>query len=137
MKNTTIILRKRITAITYCTLSVMLISISGASEPATVFLPGNVPWVPTGQPSEPNLAGAGPGGMMSLRSISGQQAERGPAHHFGTLDLTHGKGDPDAPNQNTIPHWSDSFTYHGLVYRYTMVGTDPKRALPPRLSRLC
>ncbi|MGQ0760937.1 MAG: hypothetical protein ACT4OT_02790 [Acidobacteriota bacterium] len=27
----------------------------------------------------------------------------------------------------TIPHWSDSFTYQELTYKYTMVGTDPKR----------
>ena len=29
--------------------------------------------------------------------------------------------------QNTLPVWSDSFTYHGLEFKYTMVGTDPKR----------
>src|SRR5262249_28270299 len=30
-------------------------------------------------------------------------------------------------NVLTIPHWSDGFTYRGLTYQYTMVGTDPKR----------
>ncbi|MFN2578167.1 MAG: hypothetical protein ABR607_10805 [Pyrinomonadaceae bacterium] len=34
---------------------------------------------------------------------------------------------PDRDNLLTIPHWSDSFSYHGLRYKYTMVGTDPKR----------
>lgn len=28
--------------------------------------------------------------------------------------------------QNTIPYWSDSFTYQGLEFKYKMVGTDPK-----------
>ena len=31
--------------------------------------------------------------------------------------------------KNTILHWSDSFTYNGLIYNYTMVGTDPKARL--------
>jgi hypothetical protein len=65
---------------------------------------------------------------MSLRSIDGRSVQTAPGRHLGhTLDLAHGKVDPDAPNQNIIPHWSDSFTYQGLVYKYTMVGTDPKR----------
>src|SRR5437870_4004869 len=37
------------------------------------------------------------------------------------------KVNPDRDNLVTIPHWSDTFTYHGLTYKYTMVGTDPKR----------
>jgi len=28
--------------------------------------------------------------------------------------------------QTALPTWSDSFTYQGLTYKYTMVGTDPK-----------
>ena len=28
---------------------------------------------------------------------------------------------------NTIPYWSDSFSYLGFTYQYRMVGTDPKR----------
>jgi len=28
--------------------------------------------------------------------------------------------------QGTVPYWSDTFTYQGLVYTYRMVGTDPK-----------
>src|SRR5262249_6211943 len=44
------------------------------------------------------------------------------------FNATHGKVDPDGPSVNTIPHWSDSFTYNGLVYTYTMVGTDPRRS---------
>ena len=28
--------------------------------------------------------------------------------------------------QSALPTWSDSFTYQGLTYKYTMVGTDPK-----------
>src|SRR5262249_25499963 len=26
----------------------------------------------------------------------------------------------------TIPYWSDSFSYQGFTYQYSMVGTDPK-----------
>jgi len=25
----------------------------------------------------------------------------------------------------TVPHWTSSFTYHGVTYPFTMVGTDP------------
>src|SRR5262245_29301758 len=28
---------------------------------------------------------------------------------------------------NTIPYWSDSFSYQGLEFKYKMVGTDPKK----------
>jgi hypothetical protein len=34
--------------------------------------------------------------------------------------------DPDRDRLLTIPHWSDSYTYQGLTYKYTMVGTHPK-----------
>lgn len=34
---------------------------------------------------------------------------------------------PDRDRLHTIPTWSDSYTYQGLTYTYTMVGTDPKR----------
>jgi probable HAF family extracellular repeat protein len=37
------------------------------------------------------------------------------------------KATPDSDHPLTIPHWSDTFTYQGLTYKYTMVGTDPKR----------
>jgi hypothetical protein len=37
------------------------------------------------------------------------------------------KVDHDRDGLETIPHWSDSFDYHGFTYKYTMVGTDPKR----------
>src|ERR1041385_145040 len=38
------------------------------------------------------------------------------------------RGERVAPNltQNTIPYWSDSFTYQGLDFTYKMVGTDPQ-----------
>jgi hypothetical protein len=36
------------------------------------------------------------------------------------------KLDPDRAGVSTIPHWSDTFTYHGLTYEQTMVGTDPR-----------
>jgi probable HAF family extracellular repeat protein len=37
------------------------------------------------------------------------------------------KLNPDRAGVSTIPHWSDSYTYQGLTYKYTMVGTDPKK----------
>jgi hypothetical protein len=40
---------------------------------------------------------------------------------------TRSKVDYDRNGVETIPHWSDSFDYHKLTYKYTMVGTDPKR----------
>src|SRR5262249_43503965 len=38
-------------------------------------------------------------------------------------------GDPLAnPNRGlTVPYWTDSFSYQGLTYKYSMVGTDPRR----------
>jgi probable HAF family extracellular repeat protein len=74
-------------------------------------------------------ADASYGGLMSMRSLNGLgQGQHWPPRHVGhVLNLTHGKANPDAPGVNTIPHWSDSFTYNGLVYNYTMVGTDPRR----------
>jgi len=98
----------------------------GAAEPSTGFLPGEFPFVPLTQPSQGNFANSSRGKEMSVRSIRDKDVGRGNEHHVGhKLDLTHGKIDPDSVS--TIPHWSDSFTYNGLVYKYTMVGTDPKR----------
>jgi hypothetical protein len=66
--------------------------------------------------------------MSSLGSGNGQDHGRGPLRRFGRpVDLTHGKNNPDGAGVTTIRHWSDSFTYNGLVYKYTMVGTDPRR----------
>ena len=42
-------------------------------------------------------------------------------------ELGQQKVHPDRDNLLTVPHWSDTFTYHGLTYKYTMVGTDPNR----------
>src|SRR5690242_6389125 len=67
-------------------------------------------------------------GASSLKAGGQVGNPLGPGRRFGRLDLTHGKNNPDAPGVITIPHWSDSFTYNGLVYKYTMVGTDPKKS---------
>jgi hypothetical protein len=40
--------------------------------------------------------------------------------------LAQQKVNPDPDNLMTIPHWSSSFTYQGLKYNYTIVGTDPE-----------
>ncbi|HEY7002435.1 MAG TPA: hypothetical protein VH330_11915 [Candidatus Udaeobacter sp.] len=104
----------------------------GAGEPDAAFSIGKRPLIPIGKPNQKNIqknvAGPGSGKMMPLRSINGQTDARRPSRRIGdALNLTHGRVNPDAPGQNTIPHWSDSFTYNGLVYNYTMVGTDPER----------
>jgi len=50
-----------------------------------------------------------------------------------TIDGTGGSGrvvgnlSPNANRGLTVPYWSDSFSYQGLTYKYSMVGTDPKR----------
>ena len=35
-----------------------------------------------------------------------------------------------APGTATIPYWTDSFTYHGVEYKYSMVGSDPQKGSP-------
>jgi uncharacterized membrane protein len=63
----------------------------------------------------------------SLRSLNSQKENRNSMRLVDeTAHLRHEKVDLDAVNSLTIPHWSDSFTYQGLVYQYTMVGTNPK-----------
>lgn len=39
------------------------------------------------------------------------------------------RGETERPDslQNTIPYWTDSFTYQGLEFTHRMVGTDPKK----------
>ncbi len=45
----------------------------------------------------------------------------------GTGMIKHEKVDPDRDKLTTIPHWTGEFSYHGITYPYTMVGTDPKK----------
>jgi hypothetical protein len=61
-----------------------------------------------------------------------QNAPVGPAgnhertmHLDGTGKMKHEKVDPDREKLTTIPHWTGEFSYHGITYPYTMVGTDP------------
>jgi uncharacterized membrane protein len=96
---------------------------SQAGEPATLLSPRNPPLFSNSGVS--NIAAGRE--LRSLQSTNGQGRSRGRALHFGRLDLTHGKNNPDAAGGATLAHWSDSFTYNGLVYNYTMVGTDPKK----------
>ena len=94
------------------------------AEPAALLLPRALPFV-SGNPGKMVDASRD---LISLRSVNGFAYGQGPTRHVShVLNLTHGKVDPDGPGQNTIPHWSDSFTYNGLVYTYTMVGTDPRQ----------
>jgi hypothetical protein len=45
----------------------------------------------------------------------------------GTGKMKHEKIDPDHDKLTTIPHWTGEFSYQGITYPYTMVGTDPKK----------
>jgi probable HAF family extracellular repeat protein len=95
-----------------------------ASDPRAVLSPRVVPLVSTNTEKAVGRSHD----VMPLESLKAKDQGRRPSRAVGhVLNLTRGKVNPDAPGQNTIPHWSDSFTYNGLVYNYTMVGTDPKR----------
>ena len=77
------------------------------AEPAAALLPRALPFV-SGNPGK--MVGASQD-LISLRSVAGTVQERSPTHlRSHVLNLTHGKVDPDGLGQNTIPHWSDSFT---------------------------
>lgn len=66
-------------------------------------------------------------GTNGLRSANVQNGGGGNRHFDGTGDLRRDRINTNAPDLNTIPFWSDSFDYQGLTFRYSMVGTDPKR----------
>jgi len=86
--------------------------------------PGSMPEI-GGRKAQVDAEGTAQG--LSLRSLGSQTVERGAMRHIdGTALLNSEKIDPDAANLPTIPHWSDTFNYQRLVYKYTMVGTDPK-----------
>lgn len=51
----------------------------------------------------------------------------GPIDGPKRLDRMDGNRIANASRGLTIPFWTDSFSYQGLTYKYSMVGTDPKR----------
>jgi hypothetical protein len=69
-------------------------------------------------------------GLLSLDSLAPANAQGGRGDHRhldGRAGLRRDHvavGDPDLI---TIPYWSDSFDYQGLAFKYSMVGTDPRR----------
>ena len=79
-------------------------------------------------------------GIMSLRDLTSGSSSRSPANantregcRDGTAFLKRRdeeRGVQLRPEslQNTIPFWSDTFSYHGLEYKYKMVGTDPQKS---------
>src|SRR5690242_3320461 len=79
----------------------------------------------------------GPAGSVRDRLYPpqiGAPAQGGSASPFaGPIDgpaRLHGNSGPrqTGPNHGlTVPYWSDSFSYLGITYKYSMVGTDPKR----------
>src|SRR5215813_4408731 len=46
---------------------------------------------------------------------------------IGRSRRTVGNASASANRGLTVPYLSDSFSYQGLTYKYSMVGTDPKR----------
>src|SRR5215467_9678234 len=58
------------------------------------------------------------GAVLTALMLFGQNAL---AQRHGVFSNVH-KVEPTA---NTIPYWTSSFTYNGVVYPYRMVGTDP------------
>src|SRR5258706_8464483 len=92
------------------------------------FLRGLTPPIPSTPAPFSEIGSGGMPEAISLRSLGSKQGNRSNWGHVDrTAFLKSEKVDPDAANLPTIPHWSDTFTYHGLEYKYTMVGTDPKR----------
>jgi hypothetical protein len=75
---------------------------------------------------KPSQGGRPPSQLLDQILAQGHSGRRTIARH---VDGPHkqSKVNHDRQGVETIPHWSDSFDYHGLTYRYTMVGTDPKR----------
>ena len=67
---------------------------------------------------------------MSTPTVGPRSLENGPGEKQRSQrrnELLNRQGfDQVTANSITIPHWSDSFTYHGIPYEYTMVGTNPK-----------
>src|SRR5262249_6347797 len=46
-------------------------------------------------------------------------------HAFAQHYAVFSNVDKVEPSAHTIPFWTSSFTYNGVVYPYRMVGTDP------------
>src|SRR5262249_23102295 len=116
-----------------------LLVINGAAiaqqKPQPQLPSGLLPLAPDQPGTLPEIGGRraqgdaeGPAQGLSILSLGSQTVKRGALRHIdGTALLNSEKIDPDAANLPTIPHWSDTFNYRRLVYKYTMVGTDPKR----------
>src|SRR5262249_48236770 len=73
------------------------------------------------------------GGIVKLRVTAGAAlvisalllvAAPASARNLKPLTTTIGSANP-AAGAVTIPHWSSSFTYNGVTYPYTMVGSSP------------
>lgn len=96
------------------------------------------PQVPDGPPKSEQARPQAPTSLLEIASGSkrsiAQSNGHGPSRR-GFVDGTEGlkrlqekRGERLSLQamQNTIPFWSDSFTYQGLEFKYKMVGTDPK-----------
>src|SRR5689334_3584963 len=95
--------------------------------------------VPTGPPKSEQQRLRMPGSLREIENGTGRAIEQSNANGDsrrsfvdGTAELKRRqkeRGERVSPQstQNTIPYWSDSFSYQGLEFKYKMVGTDPKK----------
>jgi hypothetical protein len=87
-----------------------------ASRDAVAENPKHLPMMPSFDRSPSKNAPVGPAGNQE-RTM----------HLNGTGKMKHEKVDPNRDKLTTIPHWTGEFSYHGITYPYTMVGTDPSK----------
>lgn len=127
--------------------TIVLLVIAGASgHPALAqqigLLSARVGAVPSGPPQDgPNFSdrtgSLGAIANAATRSSSTNAKASTSTKHWGgfregTRELQRRReerGDRMRPEEtaNTIPYWSDSFNYQGLVFKYKMVGRDPSK----------
>jgi probable HAF family extracellular repeat protein len=70
----------------------------------------------------PSLDGTGFRDPQRAQTLNG--ARKGHIDGFRRMNREH--VDPDRDHLTTIPHWTAQFSWHGITYPYTMVGTDPQ-----------
>jgi hypothetical protein len=80
------------------------------------------------------LIAAAPAALLAFLAGSASAASGGPAfvdtaQIAGQANFTDESGGTVSPSAFTIPNWSGSFVYGGLVFPHSMVGTDPSK--PP------
>jgi probable HAF family extracellular repeat protein len=125
---------------------VLLVSAAAASPPVVAqqagFVPARIGAVPPGPPQDDSnyfdrtgslgAIASGASRSSGTNSKAATSAKRSGSFREGTRELQRRReerGDRMRPEDttNTIPYWSDSFNYQGLVFKYKMVGRDPSK----------